>query len=91
MRSSRTGYVWGILVLLAVWQLAAWWAGETVLAGPVTVLTKLVSEARTERFWHHVGSSSLRVFAALVVSFVSAVPLGLFLGSNAKADRLAGR
>lgn len=89
MRSSRTGYVWGILVLLALWQLAAWWAGESVLAGPVTVLTKLVSEARTEKFWRHVGSSSLRVFAALVVSFVSAVPLGLFLGSNARADRLA--
>jgi NitT/TauT family transport system permease protein len=89
MNSSRGGYVWGVLLLLAVWQFGAWWAGESVLAGPATVMAKLFSEAQTKKFWHHLGSSSLRVLAALVVSFVAAVPLGLFLGSNAKADRLA--
>jgi NitT/TauT family transport system permease protein len=37
----------------------------------------------------HLGTSSLRIFAALFVSFVTAVPLGLFLGLSPRADRVA--
>lgn len=87
--TSKWGYTWGVTVLLVAWQVGAWWAGDAVIAGPVTVLAKLGSEARTERFWMNVGASTLRILAALAISFVSAVPLGLFLGSSAKADRLA--
>jgi NitT/TauT family transport system permease protein len=72
-----------------LWQAGAWWAGESILAGPFEVLRKLITESRTERFWHHVGMSTLRVIAAMSASFVTAVPLGLFLGSSPRADRLA--
>ncbi|HMK36367.1 MAG TPA: ABC transporter permease [Desulfomonilaceae bacterium] len=89
MRSSKWSYLWAVAVLLAVWQLGAWWAGESVLAGPVTVMVKLGSEAQSAKFWKHLGSSSLRIFAALVLSFVAAVPLGLFLGLSPRADRIA--
>jgi len=87
--TSRWGYIWGVLVLLMLWQAGAWWAGESILAGPFEVLRKLITESRTERFWHHVGMSTLRVIAAMSASFVTAVPLGLFLGSSPRADRLA--
>jgi NitT/TauT family transport system permease protein len=87
--SSRSGYLWGVSLLFVLWQAAAWWAGDNVLAGPVTVLVKLGSEAQTTKFWLHVGSSSLRILAALFISFVTAVPLGLFLGLSPRADRLA--
>lgn len=87
--SSRQGYLWGVSVLLVLWQCAAWWGGENVLASPLTVLLKLGSEAQTTKFWLHLGTSSLRIFAALFVSFVTAVPLGLFLGLSPRADRLA--
>jgi NitT/TauT family transport system permease protein len=89
MTNSRTGYFWGVLLLLAFWQIGAWIAGDMVLAGPFTVLRKLVSEAGTQKFWLHVGTSWMRVLASLVISFVTAVPLGLLLGSNPRADRLA--
>jgi len=83
------GYVWAALLLLAAWQAGSWWAGDAVVAGPAEVLRKLMAESQTERFWRHVGASWLRVLAALMVSFVAAVPLGLALGSSRRADRLA--
>ena len=87
--TSRKSYIWGVLVLLGAWQISAWWAGESIVAGPVTVLLKLMGECKTWRFWENVGASSLRIVAALFVAFITAVPLGLFLGSSPRADRLA--
>lgn len=87
--NSRKGYIWGVLVLLGAWQLGAWWAGESIVTGPVTVLLKLIEECKTVRFWENVGASSFRIVAALFVAFVTAVPLGLALGSSRRADRLA--
>jgi NitT/TauT family transport system permease protein len=86
---SKLGYIWGIAVLLVAWQIGAWWAGDAIVVGPVTVMFKLIAESGTSRFWENVGASSLRIVAALFVAFVTAVPLGLFLGSSPRADRLA--
>ncbi|MCX5874377.1 MAG: ABC transporter permease [Deltaproteobacteria bacterium] len=82
-------YLWGVLVLLAMWQLAAWTAGENAIASPWITLVALVSEAETAKFWRHIGASSFRILAALCISFVVAVPLGLYLGSSRRADRIA--
>jgi NitT/TauT family transport system permease protein len=87
--SSRWGYLWSGAVLIILWQTCAWWAGENVLAGPVTVLRKLLSEAGTVIFWKHVGASSFRILAALAIAFVTATPLGLALGSSRRADKFA--
>ncbi len=86
---SKQGYIWGVLVLLVAWQISSWLAGEALVVGPVRVMLKLVSEAETSRFWTNVGASSLRIVAALFLAFVTAVPLGLFLGSSPRADRIA--
>ncbi len=86
--SARQDYLWGVSVLLVLWQCAAWWAGETVLASPLTVLLKLESEVQTKKFWLHLGSSSLRILAALTAAFITAVPLGLFLGLSPRADKV---
>jgi NitT/TauT family transport system permease protein len=86
---SKMGYVWGVLILLGLWQVGAWWAQESVFVGPATVFEKLFQESRTYVFWENVGASSLRILAALILSFIAAVPLGLFLGTSPRADRLA--
>ena len=87
--SSRWSYLWSITALLMLWQVGAWWAGEDVLVGPIVVMSKLASEAQTGLFWKHVGASSFRILAALAVAFVTAVPLGLALGSSRRADKFA--
>jgi NitT/TauT family transport system permease protein len=86
---AASGYVWAVMLLLIAWQAGAWWAGEAILASPFTVFVKLASEVQTSRFWQHLGASSFRIFAALLVSFVTAVPLGLALGSSRRVDRFA--
>lgn len=87
--TSRISYLWGILFLLLFWQVSAWLAGESLLVGPGPVLKKLYVESQLKRFWLHVGYSSLRIVAALVASFLVAVPLGLLVGSSKNIDRLA--
>jgi len=86
---SKWGYLWSVLALLIAWQISSWLAGDAIVVGPVTVMLKLVSEANTSRFWTNIGASSLRIAAALFLAFVTAVPLGLFLGSSPRADRIA--
>jgi len=86
---SRQGYLWGTLALLLIWQTASWCLGDLVLADPATVLGRLFVEAQQAKFWMHVGSSWLRIAAALAISFVTAVPTGLLLGSSRRLDRYA--
>jgi NitT/TauT family transport system permease protein len=82
-------YFWAIAILFIMWQLGSWLMGESVLADPLTVARKLSVEVHSAKFWHHVGSSCIRVIAALAISFVCAVPLGLALGSSRRADRFS--
>jgi NitT/TauT family transport system permease protein len=88
MRSGRDYFV-AVIFLLALWQVSAWWAGESVITGPVEVIGTLVDQVHSERFRLHVAASSLRVLAALSLAFVTAVPLGLFLGATPGLDRFA--
>ena len=87
--NRRLDYVWGILVLIGLWQIGSWLGGPNAIASPYSTLVTLFGEAETPRFWRNVGASSFRIMAALCISFVVAVPLGLFLGSSRRADRIA--
>ncbi len=87
-RSAKT-YAWAVAVLISIWQLAAWMAGPAVLADPFTVAVKLYQEAHTAKFWKHLGASWFRIVAALVISFITAVPIGLAIGSSRRADNFA--
>jgi len=80
-------YMAAALFLLLCWQVISWIAGEIVIPSPGKVLLLLFSEMQKGRFWQHVGASSLRITAALVISFVLAVPLGLLLGTSKRLDR----
>lgn len=84
---SRWGYLWGTIALLLVWQAASWCLGDMVIAAPVAVLTRLFNEAQLTKFWMHIGSSWMRIAAALAFSFVTAVPTGLLVGSSRRLDR----
>lgn len=85
---TRAGsYAVALACLVILWQAAAWLAGPTVVASPLAVATLLGRELPTPLFWRHVGASCLRVVAALAIAFVTAVPLGLCLGSSRRLDR----
>lgn len=85
----QINYILAILVLLAGWQVSAMIAGELIIPAPMKVITLLVSEIQTPIFWLHVKASAWRILAALMISFFSAVPLGLFLGATPALDRIS--
>jgi NitT/TauT family transport system permease protein len=81
-------YTITILFIFALWYVLARLLGSTVLPDPFVVFVRGLSEAGTRPLWQHVEASSLRILTGLVIAFVTGVPLGLFLGSNARLDRL---
>ncbi len=78
-----------VLVLLLGWQIAAVLTGPMIVAPPAAVVSLLTRELQSLQFWGHLQASLWRVLAALILSFLSAVPLGLWLGSHPRADRWA--
>ncbi|PKK82369.1 MAG: ABC transporter permease [candidate division Zixibacteria bacterium HGW-Zixibacteria-1] len=82
-------YIYTLAILIILWQIVSMMAGNYALPGPITVLLKLVDDAGSQKYWQHIGASVFRIMAALAISFVTAVPLGLFLGMTPKIDRLA--
>lgn len=87
---QRPLITYGLTILAAVvaWQAASLLLGSMLLPGPWIVLKKLLVEIHQGSFWEHVAASAWRICAGLALAFAVAVPLGLFLGANPRADRL---
>lgn len=81
-------YAVTILLIYVLWYVLARLLGSTVLPDPFIVFVRGLSEIAARPFWQHVEASTLRILAGLVIAFACAVPLGLFLGSNVRFDRL---
>jgi NitT/TauT family transport system permease protein len=77
-----------IVLIYALWYVLSLLLGSNLLPDPFVVLRQGISELAKGLFWNHVGASFLRIFAGLLCGFILAVPLGLFLGSNERFDRL---
>jgi len=84
---SSVWYVAGLLLLIFSWELCSrLFASNLIFPGPVPVLKELLKLLKNERFLSALGSTFLRVCAAMVVS----VPLGLACGIAAGLDKRAG-
>lgn len=84
----RRSVEYGIALLLLglFWHLAAVTANRPVLPTPWLALQKFLVLWQ-QSLWRHFLVSSWRVLASLVISMVTAVPLGLLLGRSEKLDR----
>ncbi len=87
-RQQPIAYALTVLLIFACWYGLSRVVGSTLLPDPLEVFLRGVHEIGVYAFWRHVWASALRMIAGLLIAFVSAVPLGLFLGSNARLDRL---
>jgi NitT/TauT family transport system permease protein len=81
-------YTITVLLIFAAWYGLARLLGSTLLPDPIGVFVQVFREIAIWVFWQHVWASTFRMLAGLIIAFVSAVPLGLFLGSNSRFDRL---
>lgn len=87
-RQLILAYLVTIILIYAVWYLLSLFLGSNLLPDPFLVLRQGLSELDKVPFWSHVGASFLRILAGLFFGFILAVPLGLFLGSNERWDRI---
>jgi NitT/TauT family transport system permease protein len=81
-------YAATILLIYLLWYALSLLVGSTLLPDPVIVFSEGFKEIREYSFWEHVEASSFRILAGLVIAFLTAIPLGLFLGSNPRFDRI---
>lgn len=93
IRRQTFGYVVSVLVLLGMWQLLSWvleWTLDPrmarVLPGPLEAFMVF------PRHWREIGNHFLgtgfRLVTALGISFVTAVPLGLWVGHERRVREL---
>jgi NitT/TauT family transport system permease protein len=87
-RRQPEAYGATILLIFAFWYALSHVLGSTLLPDPIDVFLRGFREIRVYAFWQHVWASTFRMVAGLLVAFVTAVPLGLLLGSNARFDKL---
>ena len=85
---SLAAYGITILAIYLLWYVLSFLLGSNLLPDPLLVFGRGVSEIGAYTFWQHVEASAFRILAGLFIAFVTAVPLGLFLGSNPRFDRL---
>ena len=88
MKGARlAGYLGAAAVFILIWQGAAVLAGPLIIPTPGQTLIALAAEVQTKAYWSHFGASAYRIAMSLALAFVTAVPLGLALGSSRRADR----
>lgn len=80
-------YLISFIALFALWQILSFLIGSVVLPPPTPVITAFFAELTNSDFWQNTYSSLFRILGGLGLAFITAVPLGLILGSFPKLDR----
>ncbi|WP_227767668.1 ABC transporter permease [Zhaonella formicivorans] len=83
-KQSRVGTV---LLLLFAWWLVAELVNKAVLPPPQEAFFSFFNALQKDLAMH-LGVSLLRVVTSLALAFITAVPLGLFLGKNSRWDEI---
>lgn len=89
---SRSGLLDGavtIVVLVGLWQALHAYAGETAIASPLTAARHVSRLAATAGFWSHANATLTAFAAALAISAVLGIGLGLVLGLRRFAGEVA--
>ncbi|MBB6480307.1 ABC transporter permease [Spirochaeta isovalerica] len=77
-----------LLVLLLLWELGSRLSDMSFFPSPLVVLGQLSRPEILTGLLSHLGYSLLRVFAALIFSFIPALILGIASGTSKTFDRL---
>ncbi len=86
-RLNMSAAVIGLLMFLFCWQLLAWIIRQPIMPSPLLVLPLFFESIFGELGLHFLASTG-RVLAAIGVSVITAVPVGLGLGQSPRLDRI---
>jgi len=79
--------LYGLLILLLLWQLLHMGMKSSVIPNPYLSVMRFF-ELLPVTLLPHMLASLVRIVGAIVISIISGVALGLFIGVNDKADKL---
>ncbi|MCX8021191.1 MAG: ABC transporter permease [Syntrophorhabdaceae bacterium] len=87
---KREVMAYGVTVVLiyVLWYILSNILGSNILPDPISVFIQGFKEIGDKKFWFHVKASTFRIVIGLLIAFFTATPIGLFLGSNERFDRL---
>jgi NitT/TauT family transport system permease protein len=81
--------VLSLLVLIAIWQIAALVAHSLVLPGPLAVLGTMVDEARSGALFFNLGVTLARVIVSFGIAMLFGTIFGILMGRSPTFDRVA--
>jgi ABC-type nitrate/sulfonate/bicarbonate transport system permease component len=84
---SRRDLIYAVLVLLAVWAVAAWLVDQPILPSPLTVGKVFFEELLQGDLLMHFLASLWRVLVSTALAIAVAAPLGVILGQSRRLDR----
>jgi NitT/TauT family transport system permease protein len=79
--------VYAVVIILILWQIAAWLLQNPILPSPVRVATAFVDELQGDLIPHFLASL-WRVVASTLLAVGIAAPVGLILGQSKNLDRI---
>ena len=75
-----------LLVLLAMWALAAWAAGSRLFPGPIAVGARIAAETVSGELPSQIAVTLARVAASFVLALAIGSPIGILMGRFRKFD-----
>lgn len=88
IRVGRIGWSLGsLVVLIAIWEVAALIAASRYLPGPWAVVEVMVREAQAGELWVNIVATLIRVAFSFVVAMFIGSAIGIALGRHPGADR----
>jgi len=85
---KRRDLLGAVLILLLIWQIAAWLLDKPILPAPMTVGAAFVLETLNGNLPRHFLMSLWRVLASTTLAILFAVPAGLALGQLERLNRI---
>jgi NitT/TauT family transport system permease protein len=78
-----------LLPLIAAWQVLSWRTRNVALASPIATAARLADLIGTAAFWGHAAETLAAALAALLVSGVAGLALGVALGAHRFSGEVA--
>jgi NitT/TauT family transport system permease protein len=80
--------LFSILLLVALWYVAALWWENSLLPAPDAVVHKIWQEALNGQLWHHLTATLRRVLISFVIAMLIGSVIGIIMGRSRSADEL---
>jgi ABC-type nitrate/sulfonate/bicarbonate transport system permease component len=85
---KRRDLLLAIIILLILWQAAAWLLNRPILPAPIPVLLAFFKELIAGELLSHFLASLWRVTISTILAILTAAPLGLILGQSQRLNAL---